>query len=299
VDDFLAAFNNLNVWAKGSRRAPHKPLLILLALGRWANGNRDPIPFAEVEEPLQNLLTEFGPPRASSPEEPFWRLRRDGVWELGGTERLPAPSAAAPPGVTMLRAGVNGQFAPHVRDALTADPGLVAKIARSILDAHFSESLHSDILGAVGLDLASTHEVAPVEQPAQRRRDPSFRERVCMAYGDRCAVCGVGMRFARTNIVIGIEAAHLMWFEAGGPDEVSNGLALCVLHHKAFDRGAFTLEHEGKILVSSELCGEGSHEAMIRQHNQDVARPAVAEDRPSKKYLEWHREEVFRGRVRS
>ena len=44
------------------------------------------------------------------------------------------------------------------------------------------------------------------------------------AYGDRCAVCGV-------------EAAHVMWLQAGGPDDVRNGLVLCALHHAAFDRG--------------------------------------------------------------
>jgi putative restriction endonuclease len=80
---------------------------------------------------------------------------------------------------------------------------------------------------------------------------------------------------------------------------VTNGLALCALHHKAFDLGAFTVEPSGKILVSSDLCGEGAHDAMIRHHNLEVARTAVAEDRPSRKFLDWHREEVFRGRVRS
>jgi putative restriction endonuclease len=107
------------------------------------------------------------------------------------------------------------------------------------------------------------------------------------------------LRFAKTNIAIGIEAAHLMWFQAGGPDEVTNGLALCALHHKAFDLGAFAVEPSGRILISSDVCGEGSHDAMIRHHNQEIARPAVAEDRPAPQFLEWHREEVFRGRVRT
>lgn len=297
MDEILAAFGNLNTWSRGSRRAPHKPLLVLLALGRWANDDRTPIPFAEVEGPLRRLLTEFGPPRASSPEEPFWRLRRDGVWELGGLEHLPAPVAPDPPGVTLLRAGVTGQFATHVRAAL--NPELVARIARSILDAHFPESLHADVLAAVGLDLSAGSAAAAGTDEVGRCRDPRFRRSVGAAYGDRCAVCGVGMRFARTDVVIGVEAAHLMWFQAGGPDEVTNGLALCALHHRAFDLGAFTVEPGGRILVSSELCGEGAQDAMIRHHNREVARPAVDADRPAGRFLDWHREEVFRGRARS
>ena len=110
ADEVLAAFRDLTIWARGDRRAPHKPLLILLALGEWQRGNRDPIAFAAIEPRLQNLLGQFGPPRASSPEEPFWRLRRDGVWELAGTEHLPAPAATDPPGLRLLRAGVTGQF---------------------------------------------------------------------------------------------------------------------------------------------------------------------------------------------
>jgi putative restriction endonuclease len=36
-------FDQLSTWSRGDQRAPHKPLLILYALGRWAAGNRDDI----------------------------------------------------------------------------------------------------------------------------------------------------------------------------------------------------------------------------------------------------------------
>lgn len=300
MDEILTAFANLNIWARGSRRAPHKPLLILLALGRWANGDRCPIPFADAEPRLRELLAEFGPPGAASPEEPFWRLRRDGVWELGGTDRLPAPAAPDPPGVTLLRDGVTGQFSSSVRTALDRSPGLIERVAQSLLDAHFPESMHPAILAAVGLDL-SAEPCANVGTPNvnQRRRDPRFRAAVGAAYGDRCAVCGVGLRFARSSAVIGVEAAHVMWFQAGGPDDVRNGLALCALHHAAFDLGAFTVEPSGRVLVSADVCGEGADDALFRHHKQPLRPPAVDDDRPAAEFLDWHRDEVFRGRARS
>jgi len=77
------------------------------------------------------------------------------VWELGGTGHLAAPGAAAPPGLRELRAGVTGRLSADVRQALEADPGLVSRVGRALLDAHFPPSLQPDIADAVGLDLSA------------------------------------------------------------------------------------------------------------------------------------------------
>ena len=67
----LSRFESLNVW----KRAPHKPLLMLYALGRWARGEAD-TPFAEAVPDLTSLLIGFGPRRKSNrPGYPFWRLQ--------------------------------------------------------------------------------------------------------------------------------------------------------------------------------------------------------------------------------
>jgi putative restriction endonuclease len=80
-DSVLHRFDKLNVWSRGDRRAPHKPLLVLYALGRWSRGEAAYIPFKQVDADLTGLLKEFGPPRHSyHPEYPFWRLQNDGVW---------------------------------------------------------------------------------------------------------------------------------------------------------------------------------------------------------------------------
>lgn len=39
------------------------------------------------------------------------------------------------------------------------------------------------------------------------------------------------------NASVGLEAAHIKWKQFGGPCEIPNGLALCAIHHKAFDKG--------------------------------------------------------------
>jgi putative restriction endonuclease len=83
IDAILTRFDELNTWRQGNQRAPHKPLLVLYALGWWQQGKLE-VTYAEAEPDVTTLLREFGPPRKSDhPEQPFWRLQRDGVWTGG------------------------------------------------------------------------------------------------------------------------------------------------------------------------------------------------------------------------
>ncbi len=50
-----------------------------------------------------------------------------------------------------------------------------------------------------------------------------------------------------------IEAAHIKWHQAGGPDIEQNGIALCSMHHKLFDRGVFTITNTMKLQVAKML----------------------------------------------
>src|SRR6478735_689938 len=103
-DEMLSRFDTLNVWSRGDQRAPHKPLLVLYALGRWQQGKAE-VAYAEAEPELTALLREFGPPRKSDhPEQPFWRLQRDGVWTVTAPAGLALKSGDNIPRVTALRA---------------------------------------------------------------------------------------------------------------------------------------------------------------------------------------------------
>jgi putative restriction endonuclease len=294
--DLIEAFGQLKTGSRSGQRLPHKPLLVLLALGRWARGDRGPIPFANVEKPLTTLLQTYGPRGSGNPQEPFWRLRRDGVWELGGTDHLVAPEAGTPPRLKDLRAGVTGQFSEHVRQALEADPGLVNRLARSVLEAHFPPSLQPDIADAVGLDLAEPASSAAADK--KKVRDAAFRDSVLMAYGNRCALCRVKLHLGLTPLAVGVEAAHIRWFAYDGPDHVTNGLALCAFHHKAFDLGAFTVQDDLAVSISAEVHGDGE-DVLLRSKPLRVSPPPCEEDRPKPEFLAWHREQVFRGRARS
>jgi putative restriction endonuclease len=79
--EIVKRFKSLAVWKSGDRRAPHKPLLILLALGYLQNEDRRLLPYKEIDPKLEELLTEFGTPRnAKNTHYPFWRLKNDVIW---------------------------------------------------------------------------------------------------------------------------------------------------------------------------------------------------------------------------
>src|SRR5687767_10376185 len=115
----LNRFEKINVWKKGAQRAPHKPLLILYALGRWQRGLKS-VTFAEVEEDLTKLLKRFGRPRKSNhPEQPFWRLQNNKVWVVHVPPNLPLKAGKDIPLIGGLRRPeVYAEFTDDVQAAL-------------------------------------------------------------------------------------------------------------------------------------------------------------------------------------
>ena len=300
--DVLQAFERIRVFQRGEQRAVHKPLLILLALARTAHGEPRMTRFEDIEEPFKQLLTEFGPSSAASSRHyPFWHLKTDGLWQLDGPPDFLNRAAGATPNLGELRKlHVAGGFAPEVDVALRSDPALRAQLAHQLLDAHFPETLHGDILSALGLDL-NADEAATTASATRtvQRRDPRFRERVLRAYEHRCCVCGFDLRIG--NVSAGLEAAHIQWFQAKGPDVEANGLALCSLHHKVFDLGAFTILPDTYSLVFSQhaIAGEASRHMLMGFHGAGIILPQSKDCYPKAEFLKWHEGQVFKKPGRS
>lgn len=83
----------------------------------------------------------------------------------------------------------------------------------------------------------------------------------------------------------------------------SNGLALCAFHHKAFDRGAIGLEPElgaYRVLVSNELSGQSqAFREVLDLRDRNLRPPQEEELQPQVEYVDWHRQQVFRGAPRN
>lgn len=297
-EEIIGAFDRMRVWQRGDRRAVHKPLLVLFALSRIMNGQTDMIDWNIAEPYLRELLEEFGPDGSSQTcHNPFWHLKTDGLWQLDGPADMLSRPAGATPTLTELREHhVLGGFPPAMHDALSRDPSLILAIARRIVDAHFPESIRDDVLAAAGLPIYGA--ATPSGEP-RRRRDPAFREKVLLAYQYRCGVCGHDLRLGRQTV--GLEAAHIKWFQASGPDIVPNGIALCSLHHKVFDLGVFTILPDAyQIVFSQHLNGNDETTARFLSHQgAGLILPQSREYFPESGFLEWHSREVFKHPARS
>lgn len=297
--DILEEFARLKIFQRGEQRAIHKPLLVLFALAKLTQGTSRLMDFAAIEGDFKQLLEEFGPSSApSSRHYPFWHLATDGggaLWELQGPAAILDRPRGVTPNLTELRNNhIQGGFSPRVFQALCAHESLRNELTRLILDTHFPESLHGDILAALGLT-ADARTAEGVEAiGSTRRRDPTFRERVLRAYEYRCCVCGFDLRIG--SVSAGLEAAHIQWFQAEGPDVETNGLSLCALHHKIFDLGAFTIDASSFTFVFSQhaAMGEETRARLLAHHGAGMILPQSERYYPDAERLEWHGRWVFK-----
>lgn len=108
----------------------------------------------------------------------------------------------------------------------------------------------------------------------------NFREQILKNYNNCCAICGIEVSDL-------LEASHILPVgnkETSG--DINNGICLCVLHHKMFDRGYlyFTDDYEAKLLNKFQNIKQLSEafKSKVKIQNCNIL--------PSKKHLKTHRE---------
>ena len=292
-DEVVRRFEGIRQWRAGEHRAPHKPLLLLLALGRLQAGEERLVTFPEIEEPLRRLLEQYGHPRGRQrPDYPFWRLSSDeGIWEIESSQPVEVTSAGDPLVSSLRKGDVRGGLTAEVAEALKTNGELLERVVSELLATHFPSSLHEDICDAVGLRTS----LRIVER---QRRDPELRIEVLRAYEYRCAMCGYDGKL--DTVSVGLDAAHIRWWAYAGPDTIDNALALCVLHHRALDRGVVGVSPDLRITVSRRFHGGGrARELIIELAGSSLARPQLGVPTPAIEHVAGHRSEVFQGDERA
>ncbi len=282
--DLERQFRSLRKWKEGPTRAPQKPLLVVWMIGRCIAGKERLVSYGEADRELRRLWSRFGPPRGIHTEQPFWRLRNDNVWEVPEAHLIEETASKDAKIGSLREHNARGGFTKVIFDELRKDKERALRIALELVDEHFPDTLQNEVLEAAGVE-------AEYVMSRRRARDPSFRPRVLEAYGYRCAVCELSIFMVDSPIAL--EAAHIKWHEANGPDEVRNGLSLCNLHHRLFDDGAFTAQ-EGTVQVSRLVEGHGMEDVLGQYATKPLLTPTLVLDTPAPAFVAWHRKEVFK-----
>lgn len=118
-----------------------------------------------------------------------------------------------------------------------------------------------------------------------RVHQPVFRSTVLSAYENRCAICN----FAHAEL---LDAAHIVGdSEQEGIASVVNGLAMCKIHHAAFDRYFLGVTPDYQVQIRHDLLDEIDG-PMLRHGLQELhggrlmAIPKHRRDRPAKELLD-------------
>ena len=125
----------------------------------------------------------------------------------------------------------------------------------------------------------------------RRLHQQAFRERVLLAYRQSCGICRLRHREL-------LDAAHILPDRhPRGEPLVSNGLALCVLHHAAFDRQVLGVRPDLVIEVRQDILGEPDGPMLVHGlqgfEGVSIVVPRREDYRPNREFLA-ERYELFR-----
>jgi putative restriction endonuclease len=125
----------------------------------------------------------------------------------------------------------------------------------------------------------------------RRLHQRAFRERILRAYRAQCAVC----RFRHREL---LDAAHILPDgHPRGEPVIPNGLALCSLHHAAFDRHLLSIRPdlvvELRLDILRESDGPTLQHGLVRFQGTTITVPHRPEAKPNPEFLA-ERYELFR-----
>jgi len=118
----------------------------------------------------------------------------------------------------------------------------------------------------------------------QRLHQPVFRARVMHAYVTTCAVCNL----KHADL---LDAAHIISdTDVNGLARVTNGIALCKIHHAAYDRNLLGITPDYEVRIDNDLLNEVDG-PMLRHglqdmHGRPLTVPLRRADRPSREALD-------------
>jgi putative restriction endonuclease len=282
------------------RMAEHGDVLprTMLAEGFTFEGDR--VPLLGPQGIFKPRLCELPLSITTSPNGPY----RDAVGSDGLIEYRYRGTDPAHPDNTGLRRAMASQT--PLTYFVGIDPGRYAAVLPAFIVGDDVGALTFKVQ-ADDLDLTSVGgelRVAIAEDPGDARRryitttvqrrlhQAAFREHVLRAYTGACALCH--LRHSEL-----LDAAHIDEDSSEhGEPVISNGLALCKLHHAAFDSDLLTVTPNYRVEVRPSILRESDGPMLIvglqQAHGQLIGLPRRPAERPDPVRLERRYERFVR-----
>ena len=152
------------------------------------------------------------------------------------------------------------------------------------VDDPLALSQPADAVSMVSEDRAAIRREYVTSIVRRRVHQQAFRSRVIEAYRTHCAFC----RLRHQEL---LDAAHITAdSESTGEPLVSNGLALCKLHHAAFDRHFLTVRPDYTIEVRQSILDEEDGPMLLHglkgMHDRPIYLPREVSLQPDRERIE-------------
>lgn len=322
LDYYIYAFSNLNTGGgRIKETAPHKPILLLTIIQAFENKllitNQIHISpeLTGLFKSNWNLFVETG--HTIGFALPFFHLKNEkgDWWELvanPGCEMWVQSGKLA--SFSNLSAAVShAQIDPNLARLLVDETTRII-LRGTLLDTYFpGQTIVSITDPNADLDEMKREmlEESPAEYRAKLRtlkkrldpetyqievyaRDTLFRREIVRLYDDTCCITGV--RVSAPYSFSMIDACHIVPFYKTFNNHPTNGIALCPNLHRAFDKGAITIDDKYRVVVSRTFVeNESSKYSLKTLAKKEIELPKDERFMPDLEALGWHRKHTFKG----
>ncbi len=123
-------------------------------------------------------------------------------------------------------------------------------------------------------------------------RGTIFRREIVKLYDETC--CMSGLRVSATFTITMVDACHIEQFAKTFNNHLTNGIALCPNLHRAFDRGAISINDNYEIILSKSFKENVESEYSFHKlEGKSIILPSNSQYNPSLEGFAWHRKNVF------
>ncbi|AQG80513.1 HNH endonuclease [Spirosoma montaniterrae] len=321
LDYYVYAFSNLNRGGgKVEEKAPHKPILLLTVIQAYETKllttNQIPISpeLTSLFKSNWNLLVTSGHTLGFA--LPFFHLKNEkgNWWELVANTgcEIWVQNGKLTTFANLSAAVAYAQIDPNLSELLKNEP--TRNVLRKVLlNTYFPNQIAYQVADTDNhlADLKREMlEESPAEYEAKFKalktrldpetyqievysRDTLFRREIVRLYNDTCCISGI--RVSAPYSFSMIDACHIVPFYKKFNNHPTNGIALCPNLHRAFDKGAISIDDNYRVVVSRTFVeNERSTYSLKALADVQIQLPKDERYLPDLEAFAWHRENIYK-----